>query len=417
MRQGGVRGGLMYNLLEGLRVIEATSFVASPSAGLYLAQMGAEVIRVDQIGGGPDFRRWPKADNGSSFYWEGLNRAKKSITVDYRSDEGRSLVQRLATAPGKDRGILLTNFPVKGFLSHDALKELRDDVIIARVMGQANGGPAFDYTVNCAVGYPMITGPESLGDQPVNHVLPAWDLLAGAYAAFAIVAAERHRRETGAGREIQIPLEDLGIGTIANLGQVAEMLIGGEERPRYGNDVYGVFGRDFVTADDKRIMIIAISPRQWRGLIDVLAIGDEITAIEKERDVSFAKDEGVRFEHRDALNPLIESKVASRKFSELTEAFDAAGACWGAYQSMKDAANDPTLVGNNPMFSTIENPSGHRYPSPGAIASVSGLDRGLPQAAPELGAHSRDVLEEVLSCSSSEIDAYIANGVVGTADE
>ena len=166
----------MYNLLKGLRVIEATSFVASPSAGLYLAQLGAEVIRVDQIGGGPDFNRWPKAENGASFYWEGLNRAKKSITVDYRSQEGRQLVQRLATAPGKDRGILLTNFPVNGFLSHDTLKAMREDVIVARVMGQANGGPAFDYTVNCAIGYPQITGPQSLGEEPVNHVLPAWDL-------------------------------------------------------------------------------------------------------------------------------------------------------------------------------------------------------------------------------------------------
>ena len=111
----------------------------------------------------------------------------------------------------------MTNFPADGFLSYDTLKALREDVIVARVMGQANGGPAFDYTVNCAIGYPQITGPASLGDEPVNHVMPAWDLLAGAYASFSLVAAERHRRLTGVGNEIRIPLTDLGIATICLL--------------------------------------------------------------------------------------------------------------------------------------------------------------------------------------------------------
>ena len=403
----------MYNLLKGLRVIEATSFVASPSAGLYLAQLGAEVIRVDQIGGGPDFNRWPKAENGASFYWEGLNRAKKSITVDYRSQQGRQLVQRLATAPGKDRGILLTNFPVDGFLSHATLKAMREDVIVARVMGQANGGPAFDYTVNCAIGYPQITGPQSLGEEPVNHVLPAWDLLAGAYASFSILAAERHRRETGAGREIRIPLSDLGIGTVANLGQLAEVMINNQNRPRYGNDVYGVFGRDFLTADQKRIMIMAISPRQWRGLVDVLGIADEVAQIEQTHSVSFAKDEGVRFEYRDLLNPLVAEKVSSRQFSELTEAFDGAGACWGLYQTMKEAVHDPALVTENPVFSSIENGTGHTYPSPGALATIPDMERGSAVPSPKLGEHSREVLESVLKCSPSEIDAFVDNGIVG----
>ena len=87
----------MYRLLAGLRIIEASSFVASPSAGLYLAQMGAEVIRVDSIGGGPDFHRWPKSREGASFYWEGLNKGKKSVALDLSGAEGRELLARLAT--------------------------------------------------------------------------------------------------------------------------------------------------------------------------------------------------------------------------------------------------------------------------------------------------------------------------------
>ena len=134
----------MYNLLSSLSVIEASSFVASPSAGLYCAQMGAEVIRVDQIGGGPDFRRWPVTANNDSLYWENLNRAKKSVALDLGEPEGRELLQRLVRQTGQ----FLTNFPVEGFLGHAKLAEGRADLITVRVMGWADGSPALDYTVN-----------------------------------------------------------------------------------------------------------------------------------------------------------------------------------------------------------------------------------------------------------------------------
>ena len=85
----------MYNLLDGLKIIEASSFVASPTAGLYCAQFGAEVIRVDQVGGGPDYHRWPVTEANDSLYWENLNRAKKSVALDLSSPQGRELLQEL----------------------------------------------------------------------------------------------------------------------------------------------------------------------------------------------------------------------------------------------------------------------------------------------------------------------------------
>ena len=129
----------MYELLRGLRVVEGASFIAGPSCGLHLAQMGADVIRFDQIGGGPDFRRWPLAPNGTSLYWEGLNKGKKSIAIDLGRPEGRELAVALATAPGDDGGVFLTNFPVGGFLSHEALCAKRADLITLRVkIGRAS---------------------------------------------------------------------------------------------------------------------------------------------------------------------------------------------------------------------------------------------------------------------------------------
>jgi 2-methylfumaryl-CoA isomerase len=405
----------VYQLLSGLRIIEASSFVASPTAGLYLAQMGAEVIRIDQIGGGPDFSRWPKAANGASLYWENLNRAKKSVALDLAKPAGRELLQKLATAPGANAGIFLTNFPVDGFLSHERLSAMRPDLITVRIMGQANGGPALDYTVNSAVGLPDLTGPPSLGDTPVNHVLPAWDLLTGAYAAFALLAALRHRDATGQGQEVRIPLADIAIGSVANLGMLAEVMTSGENRPRLGNEVFGAFGRDFMTADARRLMIMAITPRQWSGLVVALRIGDEIAAIEDKCDISFAKDEGIRFEHRRALYPLVAREVAKRSYADLVADFDARGCCYGIYQTMRDAADDPVLVTHNPIFALSNNPSGLRYPAAGAFATLPNFTRTDAKQAPRLGEDSATTFAALLGLSHSDIAELARDGIVGVA--
>src|SRR5690606_28607377 len=170
----------MYDLLKGMTVVEGAAFVAAPSCGLYLSQMGADVIRFDSIGGGPDYRRWPVNQDGASLYWEGLNKGKRSIAIDLASKEGRELAQRLAAgAAGPQGGLFVTNFPSEGFLSYETLKALRNDLICVRVLGWADGSQAMDYPVNAARGLPLSTGPVE-DPRPVNRVLPAWDLLTGA---------------------------------------------------------------------------------------------------------------------------------------------------------------------------------------------------------------------------------------------
>ncbi|RYY43279.1 MAG: carnitine dehydratase, partial [Sphingomonadales bacterium] len=387
---------------------EASSFVASPTAGLYLAQMGAEVIRIDQAGGGPDFRRWPKGPSGFSLYWENLNRAKKSVAIDLAMPEGRHLMQRLAASTGQ----FITNFPVQGFLAHEKLAAINPELVTVRIMGQANGGPALDYTVNSAVGIPGMTGPAELGETPVNHVLPAWDLLSGAYAAFAMLAAIQHRAATGMGQEVRIPLADVAIGTVANLGMLAETVMEGHDRPRLGNTVYGAFGRDFVTRDGARLMLMAITSRQWSGMVEVLGIGQEIAAIEQARGVSFATDEGVRYEHRDALFPLVEARVRGWDYAALEAALDAKGCCFGGYSTMTEAASDPVLVTQNPIFGRTENPSGLDYPAPGPFATLPSGARGAPQRAPRLGEHTGETLSKMLRLSDKEIGALADQGIV-----
>ena len=399
----------MYNLLDGLKIIEASSFVASPTAGLYCAQFGAEVIRVDQVGGGPDYHRWPVTEANDSLYWENLNRAKKSVALDLSSPQGRELLQELVQATGQ----FITNFPAEGFLSHAKLSEKRHDLVTVRVMGWADGAPALDYTVNNAVGYPMMTG---VGPAPVNHVLPAWDLLSGAYAAFAMLAAIRRREQTGEGSEVRVPLSDVAIGTVANLGGIAEVLHNNANRPRLGNAVYGLFGRDFVTKDNVRAMIVVVTHRQWANLLSALGLSNAVESIETERGVSFARDDGVRFEHRDALYPLFEKAIAALDHSRMAAMLDDAGIVHSAYRTMLDAAHDKRLVVDNPMFTAFNaNPSGFKYPAAGAFGTIPQMERGDAKGAPRNGQHSEEILSASLGLSSGEIARLIDSGIVGIA--
>jgi 2-methylfumaryl-CoA isomerase len=327
--------------LQGLTIVEGASFIAAPICGLHLLQMGAEVIRVDPIGGGFDFHRWPVTPQGDSLYWEGLNKGKKSVAIDLSKPEGRALMVKLATAQNGD-GIFITNYPPNSFLSHDALVAERPDMITVRVAGWANGKSALDYTVNCAVGLPAMTGPESLGDEPVNHVLPAWDLLAGAQAAFSLLAAERYRSQTGQGQEVTVPLGEIAIATLGHLGQIAEVAVSGEARPRMGNDLFGAFGRDFITKDNRRIMITAITPKQWKGLVEALDIGKNIGKFEAETGENFTVDEGGRFRYRRDLYAMVAQKLAERTLADVDEAFERHGVCWGSYSSLKESLDrDP----------------------------------------------------------------------------
>ncbi|PHP65195.1 carnitine dehydratase [Zhengella mangrovi] len=407
----------MYTLLDGLRVVEAASFIAAPSCSLHLQQFGAEVIRCDPIGGGPDYRRWPKAQNDRSFYWEGLNKGKKSIAVNLGTPAGRELLRQIVTAPGENGGLFVTNFPHDGFLAHEGLAALRPDLITARVMGWANGTTALDYTVNSAIGVPLMTGPANLGDEPVNHVLPAWDIAAGLYAAFALLAAERRRRMTGQGTEIRLPLGDVAMAFIGHLGQIGEVTASGQDRPRLGNDLYGSFGRDFATADGKRIIVIALTRPQWADLVRTLCLGEAVASLETGLGVDFSRDEGVRFTHRARLNPLVAAAIGAMTFSQVETLFAGTRVCWGPYNTLHEAIGHPGLISEaNPLFHPVSHLTGETYLTPGAAATVGSDERGMPGRAPDLGEHTDEILATLLGLPDHAIGRLHDEGTVAGPD-
>lgn len=407
----------MYNLLACLSVIEVSSFVASPTAGLYCAQMGAEIIRVDQIGGGLDYDRYQLTAEGRSLSWENLNRAKKSVAFDLRSGEGRELAVELAQKTGQ----LITNVPESSFLSHERLTAARQDMITVRIMGWGDGRQAMDFTVNAASGYPLMTGPAEWDQDtapPVNQVLPAWDFITGAYTAFTLLAALRNRDITGQGGHLRVPLGDVAIGTVANSGAMAEMLYRGDDRERLGNAIWGAFGRDFRSRDGHHFMVAALTDKQWAALLKAFDVAREVASVEAKHNVGFAVSDHNRFTHRDELFAIFQNAADRIDYGPLSVKLAAAGATFEKYRTMHQAATDPELVGDNPLFGhSTANPSGFDYPAPGPFANIADTQRGEPRPAPYLGEHTEQVLAERLGMASGQIAALIDKGVVASSDK
>ncbi len=408
MDQGAVNGAP----LEGLRVLELSTYVAGPSGAMTLAQLGAEVIRIDPIGGASDTRRLPRGPNGTSLYWAGLNKAKRSVEIDTASAEGRALVGALVAASGPGGGIVLTNAVGQGWLSYEAMREHRADLIEVHITGRPDGKPAVDYTVNCEVGLPYITGPTDF-DPPVNHVLPAWDLLTGLHAAIAILSAERVRHRTGRGQLVSVALADVAVATMGHLGFIADVVINGRGRLREGNYLFGSFGRDFPTADGQRVMIVALTERHWHKLVELTGVGEAITALERSLHVDLDAEEG-RYRYREVLAALIRPWFEERTLAEVTIGLDASKVLWGAYRSVEEFVNDPaSLLHLTKLMVDVDQPGIGAFPTPRPVAGFSAWDDPAPAPAPVLGADTGDVLHDLLGMGDEELSDLRNRSVIG----
>jgi 2-methylfumaryl-CoA isomerase len=398
-------------ILDGMRVVEGSAFVAAPLGGMTLAQMGADVIRFDPLRGGLDYTRWPITDDGTSLFWAGLNKGKRSFAADLRSPGGRELLTELICAPGEDAGLFLTNFPASGWLDYDKLAERRPDLIMVVITGNADGSSAVDYTVNPSTGFPMATGPRNLST-PFNHLLPAWDAVTGTLAATALLAAERHRRRTGEGQLIKIALSDVAFAMVGNLGKIAEVQINHNDRQKDGNFLYGAFGHDFPTSDGRRVMIVGLTFRQWKGLIDATDLKPSVEAIEGMLGVDLSR-EGDRFVARDVIVSALEPWVRDRTLAEVGEIFDRNGVSWGPYQTFTQLVEeDPRCSPANPMFETVAQPGIGSYLMPGSPVDFGAVARLPVSPAPVLGQHTDAVLADVLGRSPAEIARLHADGLV-----
>ncbi|WP_433464137.1 CoA transferase [Spirillospora sp. CA-128828] len=401
--------------LRGMRIIEISSYVASPLCGMTLAQLGADVIRVEPIGGGADRTRWPLAESGTSLYWSGLNKGKRAIEVDLSAEAGRHLIGDLIVGGGDRGGIVISNSDRFPELSFETLSARRPDTVHVLLTGRRDGGTAVDYTVQAATGFPLLTGPEDAAG-PVNSPVPAWDLTAGLYLAVGLLAAERHRLLTGEGQRLRVALEDVALAAAGNLGYLAEAQLNGTSRERDGNHVYGTFGRDFATADGGRLMIVALTARHSRDLFAATGLTGVVAALSEALGVDFDQ-EAERYRHRRVLGELLAGWFETRTLAEAEEALRTTRVLWSPYLSFADlVADDARLLRDSPLMEEIAQPGVGRHWAPGSPLVLDG-ELSPPVAAPLVGQHTEEVLREELGLSAPALAKLRENGVIPPHDD
>jgi 2-methylfumaryl-CoA isomerase len=258
-----------------------------------------------------------------------------------------------------------------------------------------------DYTVNPAVGFPIATGPEG-STEPVGHALPAWDCITGQQAAMAIIAADRHRRKTGKGQLIELALKDTALAMLGNLGIIGEASINGSDRPKMGNSLFGAYAQDFVCQDGQRVMVVALTDRQWRNLKAATDTVAEMADLAQRLNADLDQ-EGERFIHRHAITSLLKPFFEARTLSDVAASLAGSDVTWSQYRTFKQAVEeDPDCSLDNPMFAMLNQPGIGSYLMPGSPIHFMGVDRLAPAPAPILGEHTLEILTEI-GFSNTEI--------------
>ena len=390
--------------LAGIRIVECSAFIAAPLAGLTLAQLGAEVLRIDPPHGGLDQHRWPVNDDGVSLYWAGLNKGKRSLHLDMRTTEGQRIFSDLIQASG----VFLTNLAVRPWQTYETLTARRADLVMAEIVGSSQGRTAIDYTVNAATGLPYMTGSADSTD-PINNVVPAWDISCALTVATGLVAAIRERDITGQGRKLSVALDDVAFSLLDHLGYLAECRLG-SNRPRLGNALYGSWGDDFITQDGQRIMLAAVTKRQWDGLVELTGIAEPLARLAGQRKLDFAR-EGDRYLARQDIRPWVASWIAARELAQLQAEFDRVGILWGVFQTMDELVHsDPRASLDNPLFQCANQPGIGAIPVAGS--ALAGWPR-THRAAPYPGGDGEAILSNWLGFTDVEIKSLQESRVVG----
>ena len=396
--------------LAGLRIIELSGYVATPLCGMTLSQLGADVIRVEPIGGQADRTRWPLSASGASLYWTGLNKGKRAAEVDLRSAEGRALIAGLISGGGPRGGIVVTNADLPG-LSYQELSAGRPDLIHVRLTGRPDGGTAVDYTVNAEAGIPAVTGPAGFA-APVNHVLPAWDIAAGLYLAVGLLAAERRRLLTGAGQQVTLALHDVALATVAALGWLAGVQLGAERRVKDGNHIYGSYGRDFETSDGVRVMLVILTARHWTDLAGLTGLAEAFGAVQRAVGADFRR-ESDRYSHRAVISGLLEPWFARHAFAEVDAALSARRLLFARYRTFDDLVADPAaLLASHPVLASLDQPGAGPHLASNSPLVMHG-ERADARPAPRVGQHTDEVLAESLGLSAGDLTALRRRGVIG----
>ncbi|MGD9714059.1 MAG: CaiB/BaiF CoA transferase family protein [Thermomicrobiales bacterium] len=384
--------------LSGIRVVDLTRVMTGPYATMMLADMGADVIKIEMPGKGDDTRAWgPPFQHGVSTYYLSVNRNKRSVALDLKSDTGKSALWTLIE--GAD--VVVENFTPGtidrlGF-GYEAVRARNPNVIFASISGFGQSGPAasrtaYDLIVQGMSGMMSITG--APGSPPTKLGIPIADITAGMFAAFAIATALYDRERTAEGRYIDVSM--LG-GQVALLTYQAGIYFATGQTPgQLGNAHPIVAPYDAFRVSDGYVNVAAGNDSLWQRLCAAFGMED---AAQDERFATNAD----RITNKEALYAAIDAVLGDLTVAEVTERLDACGVPCGPIYSISQLFEDPQFF-ECELAQDIEHPTIGDLRLPGLPYRLSGVDLSVRTPPPALGQHTREVLREA-GVSDEEIDA------------
>ncbi len=404
--------------LDGLRIVDLTTLISGPYGSMLLADMGAEVIKVEPPGGGDVSRTLQEDDpdyhyQGMSSYFLTLGRNKRSVVLDLHAEDGRSVLHDLV----RSADVVIDNYR-PGVLERLAadyatLREINPRIICCSITGYGLTGPgkdraAFDACIQAFSGVMSITGVP--GGDPVRTGIPYADLCAGMAGALGILAAVAAREHTGVGQHVDISMLDVQLSMWNYIGTMH--LMSGHPTPRLGNEHFVHVPYNAYKTTEGYLFVAVIPDPHWAALAAVVAnakLPSDLAA-----DVAFLQGEQLahrsgRQQAREALNTALGRVLMARPRDAWLAEFTAAGVPCAPVNSVAQAFSDPQVRARE-MVVRVEHPSGGAIPQPGNPIKLSGSAPGGFAPPPLLGAHTAAVLREVLGYDDARIEVLLGSG-------
>ena len=406
----------MTGALQGIRVLDLSRILAGPWATQALADLGAEVIKIEKPGTGGDTRGWgppfvdgPDGSPGDAAYFLSTNRGKKSVAIDISQPQGQQLVRALA----EQCDVVIENFKVGGLkkygLDYDNLRTVKPSLIYCSITGFGQTGPyaeraGYDFMIQGMGGIMSITGqPDGApGAEPMKSGMAFADIFTGLYSTIAILAALNYRNATGEGQYIDMALFDTQVAVLGN--QALNYLVSGNVPKRLGNAHPNIVPYQVFETADGHIIIAVGNDRQFARFCELAGL------VHLPQDERFATNRG-RVRNRDELIPVLADVVRTKTTPDWMDLLDDAHVPCGPINTIDKVFDDPQARARGLQLELMRN-SGIATPSVASPMRLSTTPVQHDRAAPELGQDTDDVLQNLLERDGDEIAALRAAGVI-----
>jgi len=386
-------------VLAGIRVLDLSRFQSGPVCGMFLGDMGAEVIRIEEPEGAPD-RSWGLlGPDGETLSYKIVGRNRKGITLRLNEPEGQKIFDELV----KKSDVVLHNFTpgtsIAENVSYERLKEVNPSIIVAAITGFGQNGPdakqvCFDHIAQARSGGMILTG--FPGDPPLKTTVTYNDIGAGTYAALGIMMALYHRERTGKGQFIDVSLFDVAFFATQCMGSLLLYKVYGEIRRQVGNRGFHSYLGCF-EAKDGWVFLSGTTNPIWKRLVQ--AIGHEDLA----NDPKFSQNDMVRFDNADFIDPVIKEWVAQRTVAEVISVLQVARVPCGVVNTIDKLEDDPQVFARDMIFN-IDYPGLGSIPTPGLPMKLSLTPGNISARAPKIGEHNEEIYCNLLGFSRKELN-------------